>query len=57
MYFNIVHGTRRRRRLTTAKCDKPSEDFLLVARDITPQGMIKEREIALFDLTPSASDQ
>jgi hypothetical protein len=50
MYFNIVHGASHRRRFTTAQHGKPCADYLLIARDIQPQGLAAEREIALFEL-------
>ena len=50
MYFNIIHGPKLRRRFTTAESDKPCEDYLLVARDILPQGLAEDREIALFEV-------
>ena len=51
MYFNVIHGARHRRRFTTTGQGKPCEDYLLIARDIKPQGHTEEREIALFELT------
>lgn len=53
MYFNIVHGTKLSRRFTTAKSNRLCEDYLLVARDIKPQGLTEEREIALYEMSPS----
>jgi hypothetical protein len=51
MYFNVIHGAKIRRRFTTTESGKPCEDYLLVARDIKPEGLTGEREIALFELT------
>jgi hypothetical protein len=51
MYFNIIHGAKIRRLFTTAESGRPCEDYLLVARDIKPEGLTEEREIALFELT------
>jgi hypothetical protein len=51
MYFNVIHGAKIRRRFTTAESGKLCEDYLLVARDIKPEGLTGEREIALFELT------
>jgi hypothetical protein len=51
MYFNIVHGARIGKRFTTVNAGKPCVDFLLVARNVKPQGQMEEREIALFELT------
>lgn len=51
MYFNIIHGAKVRRRFTTEKTGKHCEDYLLVAREIKPDGPTEEREIALFELT------
>jgi hypothetical protein len=51
MYFNIVHSAKTRRRFTTAASGKLCEDYLLVARDIKPQGLIEDREIALFEMS------
>jgi hypothetical protein len=51
MYFNVIHGAKIRRRFTTTESGKPCEDYLLVARDIKPEGPTGEREIALFELT------
>ncbi len=49
LYFNIVHGTRVRRRFTTRKSGEQCTDYVLVAREAATDGLIKEREIALFD--------
>jgi hypothetical protein len=51
MYFNIIHGAKLRRRFTTEETGKPSEDFMLVARECRHFGVTEEREIALFELT------
>jgi hypothetical protein len=50
IYFNVIHGARIGRRFTTAESGNPCEDYLLVARDIKPEGLTEEREIALFEL-------
>ena len=50
MYFNIVHGAKHRRRFTTTRHGKPCVDYMLIARDIQPQGLAPEREVALFEL-------
>jgi hypothetical protein len=51
IYFNVIHGATIRRRFTTAESGKACEDYLLVARDLKPEGLTEEREIALFELT------
>jgi hypothetical protein len=53
MYFNIIHGTKIRRHFTTAESGQPCQDYLLVARDIKPEGLTEDREIVLFEITPS----
>jgi hypothetical protein len=54
MYFNIIHSAKIRRRFTTAESGKPCGDYLLVATDIKPQGLAENREIALFEIAPTA---
>jgi hypothetical protein len=49
LYFNIVHGTRLRRRFTTESLGERCTDYVLVARQSGTDGSIEEREIALFD--------
>jgi hypothetical protein len=49
LYFNIVHGTKIRRRFTTRKSSAQCADYVLVAREIGTGGSIEEREIALFE--------
>ena len=49
LYFNIVHCTKVRRRFTTQKSGEQCTDYVLVAREAATDGLIKEREIALFD--------
>jgi hypothetical protein len=49
MYFNIIHGAKVRRRFTTQKSGEQCTDYVLVAREAETDGLIKEREIALFD--------
>jgi hypothetical protein len=51
MYFNIVHGSKRRRRFTTEPAGNACNDYLLIARDFRGDGSTRERAIALFDLT------
>jgi hypothetical protein len=50
MYFNIIHGTKLRRRFTTEETGKRCEDFTLVARECRAFGVTEEREITLFEL-------
>jgi hypothetical protein len=49
LYFNIVHGTKLRRRFTTRKSGEQCADYVLVAKGTGPGGLIEEREIALFE--------
>jgi hypothetical protein len=51
MYFNIVHGSKLRRKFTTEDSGKRCEDYVLIAREITTEGSIEDRAVALFDLT------
>lgn len=55
MYFNIIHGAKVRRRITTADSGRLCEDYLLVARDIKRPGLTEEREIRLFEIPMSGS--
>jgi hypothetical protein len=55
MHFNIVHGAKVCRRLTTKNTGRPCKEYLLVARDFRATGLMVEREIALFDLTSSVA--
>ena len=51
MYFNIVHGTKLRRRFTTEATGKRCEDYVLVAEENSNvAGLVAEREIALFEM-------
>jgi hypothetical protein len=49
MYFNIVHGTKVRRRFTTERVGDKCMDYVLVARESGTSGFVKEREIFLFN--------
>ena len=49
MVFNIVHGARVRRRFTTQGSGERCGDYVLIAQETGPGGLIEEREIALFD--------
>jgi hypothetical protein len=51
MYFNIIHGSKLRRRFTTEGAGKACDDYLLIARDLRSDGSTRERALALFDLT------
>jgi hypothetical protein len=51
MYFNIIHGSRLRRRFTTEGAGNACADYLLIARDLRSDGSTRERAIALFDLS------
>ena len=51
MYFNIMHGSKLRRKFTMEKSGKQCEDYVLIAREIRTDGSMKERTVALFDLT------
>ncbi len=53
MYFNIIHGSKLRRRFTTRGSGKPCDDYLLVATEFQSDGSANERPIALFDLAAS----
>ena len=53
MYFNIVHGSKLRRKFTTDGCGTPCEDYLLIATEFRNDGSAHERAIALYDLTES----
>jgi hypothetical protein len=55
MYFNIIHGMNVSRRFTTKTSGKRCEDYLLVARELRAGAVTEEREITLFDVTPSAA--
>jgi hypothetical protein len=52
MYFNIVHGRKVRRRFTTERVGDKCTDYVLVARESGTGGLVREREISLFNLTP-----
>jgi hypothetical protein len=49
LYFNIVHGAKVRRRFTTQRSGEQCADYVLVARATGTDGLIEEREIALFE--------
>ena len=51
MYFNIVHGSKLRRKFTTENSGKRCEDYVLIAREIRIDGSMEDRAVALFDLT------
>jgi hypothetical protein len=51
MYFNIIHGSKLRRRFTTEAAGNACDDYLLIAREFRRDGSTRERAIALFDLT------
>jgi hypothetical protein len=51
MYFNIVHGSKFRRRFTTEGAGNACDDYLLIARELRRDGSTRERQIALFDLS------
>jgi hypothetical protein len=51
MYFNIIHGTKLRRRFTTENSGKRCDDYVLIAREIRNDGSMEDRAVALFDLT------
>jgi hypothetical protein len=51
MYFNIIHGSKLRRRFTTGGAGNACDDYLLIAKELRKDGSTSEREIALFDLT------
>ena len=50
MYFNIVHGSKLRRKFTTDRHGTPCEDYLLIATEFRTDGSAHERAIALYDL-------
>ena len=49
IYFNIIHGSRLRRRFTTERLGEPCADYRLVARHYDASGGAAEREIELFE--------
>jgi hypothetical protein len=51
MYFNIIHGTKLRRKFTTETSGKRCKDYVLIAREIRTDGSMEDRAVALFDLT------
>jgi hypothetical protein len=51
MYFNIVHGSKLRRKFTTEDSGKRCEDYVLIARELRTDGSMEDRAVALFDLT------
>jgi hypothetical protein len=51
MYFNIVHGSKLRRKFTTENSGKRCEDYVLIAREIKTDGSMEDRAVTLFDLT------
>jgi hypothetical protein len=51
MYFNIIHGSKLRRKFTTENSGKRCEDYVLIAREIRTDGSMEDRAVALFDLT------
>jgi hypothetical protein len=51
MYFNIVHGSKLRRKFTTENSGKRCEDYVLIARKLRTDGSTEDRAVALFDLT------
>jgi hypothetical protein len=50
MYFNIIHGSKLRRRFTTVASGTPCEDYVLIATHYKTDGSAHERAILLFDL-------
>jgi hypothetical protein len=50
MYFNIIHGSKLRRKFTTENSGKLCEDYVLIAREIRTDGSMEDRAVALFDL-------
>jgi hypothetical protein len=51
MYFNIVHGSKLRRKFTTEDSGTRCEDYVLIAREIRTDGSMEDRAVALFDLS------
>jgi hypothetical protein len=51
MYFNIVHGSKLRRKSTTENSGKRCEDYVLIAREIRTDGSMEDRAVAFFDLS------
>ncbi len=51
MYFNVIHGSKHRRRFTTETNGRRCEDYVLIAKEVGSNGSMEERAIALFDLT------
>jgi hypothetical protein len=51
LYFNIIHGSRLRRKFTTEESGKRCEDYVLIAREINTDGSMKDREVTLFELS------
>ena len=51
MYFNIVHGSKLRRKFTTEHSGRRCDDYVLIAREIRTDGSTEDRAVALFDLT------
>jgi hypothetical protein len=51
LYFNIIHGSRLRRKFTTEESGKRCEDYVLIAREIKADGSMKDREVTLFELS------
>jgi hypothetical protein len=51
VYFNIVHGSKLRRKFTTEHCGRRCEGYVLIAREIKTDGSTEDRAVALFDLT------
>jgi hypothetical protein len=51
MYFNIIHGSKLRRKFTTENSGKRCEDYVLIARAVGRDGSMEDRAVALFDLT------
>ena len=49
MYFNVVHGTKVRRRFTTQESGEQCADYVLIASAPGTDGFIEERKIALFN--------
>lgn len=52
MYFNVIYGAKVRRRFTTEQVGRECDDYVLVAQEGgTVPGLLKEREISLFEIS------
>lgn len=49
MYFNIVHGSKIRRKFTTENSGKRCQDYVLIARQIRTDGSMQDRVVARFN--------